>query len=379
MDESIRVHIWSCLPKEDKQELIGTVINITAEDQRGFSFVYFANMLEHILATPSLIAGNLETILQEVEFYANGGFWNELHGLLAGRVDHSDRRIQAISVIGEAICLRRFGHLEAAAGLLDTHSLDSQLLGRFRYYYAFLKAYISHLQGHYNEALDTYTALLDEMTLIKSTLPFHIYLQAALKQADLLYLKGRFDEANQRVDRILEAKLSPTDQVEALRIKGHICRFKQQFAKARLLYDAAYAMIRDSSLLAEQGKLYTNLIEANCFDQPQEALRYLEKTIDYNHDNDIELVKCYAAAAIAFGLQGDLKQADDYLRLSFEKVQLSGYQAGQVFAVAAKAMIAHVRHDPVVFSESLAELDELTQRLDVYQFVPDMIREQCAE
>ena len=379
LDESIRELIWRYLSVEEKRELISGVLTLTSNDVRGQFFTYFANILELIIADPSLIADRYEDILMQVEAYGNGGYWNELHGILASHTEDSRRQIAVIAIIGEAICLRRYGRLHDADVLLSNHPLQQQELGHFYYYYRYLRAQIRHLLGHYNEAIKAYKEILDEMTLIKSTLDNHIYVQTALKHADLLYLKGQFDEALKHVDHLLDQQLTPFDQVEVLRIKGHVYRFQLKFAKARLIYSSAMDLVHDSKMTASIGKLLTNYIEVNCIDQPQQALKYYVQAIETNHDNDVELCKCYAAAAVAYIYNGDSKQALENARLSLDKAVLSGYQSGEIFAFGAYAIVHHMLGDPSACKSYLERLNEKVNQLGVYLFVIDIVKKLCTE
>jgi len=377
LDESIRDLIWRYLSKEEKGELIEGVLSLTAKDTRGQFFTYFANVLELTIAAPALIVGRYENILMQVESYGNGGFWNELHGLLANHINDDNPQVASIAIVGEAICLRRFGMLNEADKLLENNPLSQQLLGHFYYYYRFFCTYIRHLLGNYNEAIKGYGALLEEMSLIKSTLDNHIYVQVALKHADLLYLKGRFEEAMSLVDHILEQQLSPVDQVEALRIKGHIFRFQMKFSQARLIYSSAMDLVRDSKMIASTGKLLTNYMEVNCLDQPEQTLNYYVDAIDANHDNDVELCKCYAAAAIAYANKGDIQQALDNAKLSLDKALLSGYQSGEIFAFSAYTYVFQKKGDNSAMLEYQKRLREKVIKLQVYSFVTDLVDRIC--
>lgn len=377
LDESIRELIWRYLSVEEKKELIDGVLTLTSKDIRGQFFTYFANTLELIIAMPTLIANRQEDVLTQVEVYGNGGFWNELHGILASHTEDNNRQVSTIAVIGEAICLRRYGRLHDADVLLNNHPLQRQELGHFYYYYKYLCAQIRHLLGYYDEAIASYGALLDEMMLIKSTLDFHVFVQTALKHADLLYLKGQFDESLTRIDNLLNQQLSLIDQVEALRIKGHIYRFKQQYSKARLIYTSAMELVSDSKMTASVGKLLTNYIEVNCFDQPENALKYYVQAIETNHDNDIELCKCYAAAAIAYANNDEFGQALDNARLSLDKALLSGYQSGEVFAFAAYSCVNYMMGDDSAMKQHLQLLREKVNQLGVYSFVVDIVEQLC--
>ena len=57
-----------------------------------------------------------------------------------------------------------------------------------------------------------------------------------MKYADILFLKGRFKESLELVQKLLtDHKLGIGDQIELLRIKGHIYRFQQEYKSAEII------------------------------------------------------------------------------------------------------------------------------------------------
>ena len=376
LDESIRSHIWNCMPRQEKTDLITNVLSITAEDSKGQNFVHFANTIELLLREPALIPPVWDTLLAQTELYANGGYWNEMHGLLSQHITHPDTHISTIAVISEIICQRRFGNLRQAETLINSHPIDLNTLGTFAYNYRYLCTYIQHLLGNYEQAIKSYASLIEEMELIRVTLPPHVYIQTALKYADLLYLKGHFEEALQQVDQLLTANPTAADKVEALRIKGHIYRFSKQYAKARVVYSSAMDLIRDSRMAAYTGKLLTNFTEANCFEQPEQALIYFQQAAEANKDNSIELGKCYAAASIAYSQLGKTQEAFDYAQKAHQQAQNSGYQAGHIFALAAQHLAQLTTGNTQAAAQTRQELEQLVNKLGVYPFINQFITPQ---
>lgn len=371
LDESIRTHLWTCLSVQEKRELIQFIVEITNLDSNGQYFMYFANAMEIILRENGLIVPVWQLLPQQIEKYANGGFWNELHGLLSQHINNCNIYIHTLAVISEIICLRRYGKLREAAKLIDTYQIDTQLLGSFIYQYRFLCVHIRHLLGQYDEALHGYASLLEEMSLVRATLPSHIYTLTALKYADILFLKGRFNEALQQVDEILEKPIDDADKLEALRIKGHIYRFNKQYTKARVIYSSAMNLVQGSSMPAYIGKLLTNHMEVNCFDQPQKTLELFERAIEANRDNNIELGKCYAAASIAQTETGNTDLAMKYAHHSRELAKSSGYQSGELFALAAQHHALLVIGDNYAATKIREQAVELFDKIKVYQFIID--------
>lgn len=64
-----------------------------------------------------------------------------------------------------------------------------------------------------------------------------------MKYADILFLIGRFKESLELVQKLeINHKLGIGDQIELLRIKGHIYRFQQECKSAEIIYRSALEM-----------------------------------------------------------------------------------------------------------------------------------------
>lgn len=388
LDESIRFHVWKYLPQHTKKSLFEALVDATMDDANGSSFVYFANAIEHFVADASLIGQSLTAMLNRIEFYANGGYWSQLHGLLKGFVDSEDASLRTLAVFSEVICLRRYGRLNDALALMERNPYDALLLSDQVYYYRYLRVQLRHLLGDYNYALGAYKSLVEEAKLVTNVIPPHIYNQILLKYADLLFLKGQFDEAMGIVDeKLAEEGVAAVDQMELMRIKGHIYRFQRQFDKARLIYASALKIANNWSMKAMKGKLLTNLVECDCWTAPADALKILDEVLEINADNDVELCKCHSAAAIAYANLGQFDLAFLNVEKSRQRAEVSGYQAGMAFSLMARYVVmkrleAHPelihtetlgQQQSLSSSEAMFKLREIVTRLDVYQFLIDMV------
>ena len=388
LDESIRFHVWKYLPQHTRQNLSETLVNATIDDTKGTCFPYFANAIEHIVTDATLVGQSLGAILDRIEFYANGGFWSQMHGLLKAYVESEDVSLRTMAVFSETICLRRYGRLNDAVALIEKNPSSELLLGNQVYYYRYLYVQLRHLLGDYNYALDAYKNLVEEAKLVSNVIPSHIYTQILLKYADLLFLKGHFDEAMKIVDeKLSEEGVAAVDQMELMRIKGHIFRFQKQFAKARLIYASALKVAEKWSTHAMKGKLLTNLMECDCWTAPTEALKTMDEALETNMDNDIELCKCHAAAAIAYAFLGQSDLAFLNVEKSRQKAEVSGYKAGMAFSIMARCIALKeleslpassnteaAKQQPWSFLEAMSELKETITKLDVYHFLIDMVK-----
>jgi tetratricopeptide (TPR) repeat protein len=220
--------------------------------------------------------------------------------------------------------------------------------------------------------MDAYAQLIREMDLIRSLIPDHIYLAPCMKYADLMFLKGRFDEALALVHKLLaENTLTVGDQIELLRIKGHIYRFQQQYADAELIYRSALRVAEKSNMKAYTGKLYTNLAEATCVRKPAEALEWYEKAREANTaaENAIELGKAYAAASTAYTALGQIEDAVSCGDMAVQEAEKSGYLSGQAFGLAVLCYAYRKAGDAEKANEALERLRAIIGKIGVYRYV----------
>ena len=370
VDESVRLHIHAQNTKNKKKEVTEQML-LCAKNRKGSSaFPYFAMVLEIFKENPEYLNSLIQQVLEMTEYYSSAGFWNELHNILSDYIQNENDDIKTLAVFEELLFLRRIGNLKEAEKLAKRIPLNKDKMGEWFYFYRYLVVQIDHLRGYYDESLLGYQKLLKEMDLIKTCISAHIYNQICMKYADLLFLKGNFEESMKMVDDILNKNGTLlVEQVELLRIKGHIYRFQNNFQEARLIYEAALALVTDHGLRAYEGKLATNMTETLCMLSPQDALYWFEKSEKENRKsgNDIELGKAQAAVSVAYTKIGMIDEAITHAKMAVITAEKTGYRAGKVFALAALCYAYGEGEQSTAETYSL--LKELVDEINVYHYI----------
>ncbi|MGN0650487.1 MAG: hypothetical protein ACI4KM_08635 [Oscillospiraceae bacterium] len=378
VDESVRLHQRARVGHEKAAEILGNILACLMEASEGQYYQHLSLVIETACDWPDVLDSIEERCIEAIEYYANVGFWGELHTLLSGCVDNENERLRTLATVEELIYLRRTGRLKEAEQLADTHPLSKEILGNWYYMYRFICTQIKHLLGNYDESLNSYRALIEEMDLIRPLIPNHIYIAPCMKYADILFLKGRFDESLERVQKLeAENALNPGDRIELLRIKGHIYRFQKEYKSAELIYRCALKLAEDHGLRAYCGKLYTNMAEALCVVSPEEALEWFNKAREENlsTENDIELGKALAAASAAYTTLGSLDEGVMFAKQAVSTAEKTGYLSGQAFGLAV-LYYALKQSDRIEEAEhAKASLCQIIERIGVYRYLSERVAE----
>lgn len=376
VDESVRLHQRARIDHGKAAEILGDILACLMESPEGRYYQHLSLVIETACDWPEVLEGIGERCLEAVEYYANVGFWGELHALLAAYTESENKRLRALAVVEELIYLRRTGRLKDAARLSATHPLEQETLGTWFYMYRFIQTQIQHLLGNYDESINSYRALIEEMDLIRPLIPDHIYIAPCMKYADILFLKGRFDESLDRVQKLLaEHTLSLGDQIELLRIKGHIYRFQQKYHAAELIYRSALKLAEDHGLRAYCGKLYTNMAEALCVVAPEEALNWFHKAREENLSagNDIELGKALSAASAAYTKLGKYDDAVMLAKQAISTAEKTGYLSGQAFGLTVLYYALKESSRDEAAGEAKARLSQIVNQIGVYKYLLDRV------
>lgn len=376
VDESVRLHQRARIDHNKAAEILGNVLECLMASPEGRFFHHLSLVIETACDWPEILDGIGESCLEAVEYYANIGFWGELHGLLSEHTQSENERLRALAVVAELIYLRRTGRLKEAEQLSAGQPLKKDVLGVWYYMYRYIQTQISHLLGHYDESISAYHELIVEMDLIRPLIPDHIYMAPCMKYADILFLKGRFSESLELVQKLLtENALSVGDQIELLRIKGHIYRFQQNYKEAELIYRSALGLAEEHGLRAYCGKLYTNMVEALCVMEPEEALEWFDRAREENNSagNDIELGKALAAVSAAYTKQGKYDDGIMYAKQAIAAAEKTGYLSGQAFgltvlyyALSESARIGEAE-------EAKTRLGQIVGQIGVYKYLLERV------
>lgn len=386
IDESVRSHLSEQLSNEMVADVLSIMLSYIKREANGKAFAYFASVLSTISQNPSCLIGLNEAIVEQIDFYGNSGFWLEEKRITEGFVDSENANLQAIAVMSEIVYLRRTSSLKDEEDFINAHPLCEESLGHYYFMYAYYKIQCRHLQGFYDEALSEYKNLLDKMNLIRNTIPVHIYNTVCMKYADLLFLKGEFNESMRITEDLLEKTNLPLiDQIELMRIKGHIFRFQGHFSEALLIYTTALKLVQQQKLDAYIGKMLTNMTEANAFIAPSEALVYFEqaKQVNEKNGNLIELSKAYSAASVAYACMATSDNANveqcvysalTHANQAISLAKQSGYRSGEAFALVGIALAHKHAQNYQEYEIAVRKLGELVEELNVYKYLVNLVK-----
>ncbi len=372
VDESVRLHQRDTIGIQKIQSVLGSMLECVLENPKGEYYTHLALVLETVCDKPILLEKLLEPCVEAVEIYADMGFWDEIHGQLSPGINSRNERLKALSTVGEVLYMRRVGKLHEALELIESNSFDESVLGVWHYMYDYHRIQLRHLLGHYDESLQSYAALRNEMELIRPMIPDHIFRAPCMKYADLLFLKGHFSESMEQVQSLLaEKNIEISDEIELLRIKGHIFRFQEQYAESELIYRSALNLAEKHRLTAFIGKLYTNMTEVLCVRDPATALEWFKKADSLHRpaENRIELGKALAAASAAYSMIGEFQKGINYGLEAVDAAERTGYLSGKAFGLAALCYAYIQANDETLYQKSLAELRDIIEHIGVYQYV----------
>ncbi len=382
IDKSVRAHQASLLSDERIANILNSIIEMITDHPQGKNFRYLDSVLSAIELKPEIAGLIINKLCYVIELFGTAGYWNELHCRLAKYIDSENEALKAIAVYAEIIYLRRQGNLKKEQEFIEAHVLDEKLLGLSYFMYRYFVIQNIHLQGHYDEAMNSYNELISKMNLLKHIVPVHTYTTVCMKYADLMFLKGRFSDSLKYVEELLsEPDISTADLLELMRIKGHIARFNQKYNDAGIIYTAALKIAEDNSLNSFIGKLYVNLAETLCVTDPGKALEWFSKAKELNEllENRIELCKVYTAASVAYTNLGDYTESARYAGKAKEYADITGYRSGKAFALIALYYVYTKTNDAQSRKDTYNELNTLINELDVYRFLLDRVNAYEAE
>ena len=372
IDKSIRLHIEENMPLKWKQTLLRDLLETLLEKRDGRKFPYFFCAVESVKSHPEYLTNCRELFFDAADYFATAGYWNELRLVLSSALESDQQELSTLAAFVELIWLRRTGNLAAAAEFVQTHPLSRDAMGSWYYMYRFLTIHVHHLMGEYDQSILAYKDLLAEMDLVRPLIPLHIYNSVTMKYADLLFLRGQFDDSLKLVDTMLENPSTPIeDMVELLRIKGHIFRFRRQYEQATIIYDTALKLVVDHELRSHEGKLFTNLTEVSCLVEPEVSIEWYRKAMDRNLQmgNEIEVGKAQAAGSVAMTTLGNIAEGLHLAKTAIATAEVTGYRSGKAFGLAALAYAQKQAGQKKAMAQTLAALSELLEQLHVYSYI----------
>ncbi len=376
IDKSIITHQASLLSNERIVSILNCIIEMIADNPKGKNFLYLDSVLDTVRQKPDIAEMIVDRLCYVIELFGTAGYWKELHSRLAGYIDCENEYLKSIAVYAEIIYLRRLGNLKEEQKFIEAHVLDEDHIGLSYYMYRYFVIQNIHLQGRYDEAMNSYKDLITRMNLIKQLIPAHTYTTVCMKYADLMFLKGEFADSLAYVEGLLsESDISIPDILELMRIKGHIARFEQKYMDAEIIYTAALKIAEDNGLTSFKGKLYVNLAETLCVTNPQKALEWFSLAKDVNEqlENGIELCKAYTAASVAYTNMDNTAESVNYDNKAIEYADTTGYRSGKAFALIALYYAYAKDNDSRSRKQTYGKLSSLIKELGVYSFLLDRI------
>ena len=371
MDRGVRTHLLDSMDIKRKSEIANSILNCILENAHSEYCRYFCYLIADMIKDPDYDESLSEKMISACDLFTSRGYWPQLHKILTICCDDSNDMLRTIAVFEEALWYRRTGKLQQGIEFMDANFANRELLGDWEYYYRYLYLQNKHLLGKYDEALDGYKKLLDEMRPVRKIIPSHIWNTIAMKYADVLFLKGQFDESREIVNDLLNGDdCSIEDRIELMRIIGHIDRFNGNYDDAYSIYSKALELAKKDNMVAFCGKLYTNMVETCCFISPQDAMEWFKKgeEIFIDTGNLIELGKAQAGLSIAYTSLKDVENAIDYAKQSIETASKTGYLAGKAFGLKA-LYLAEKEVDSNEAEKVFEELTNLVELIGVYRYI----------
>jgi tetratricopeptide (TPR) repeat protein len=354
--------------------------------------LFFLNKNRTILSTElhlryhSQISRDLDDINYSKDFIKNyldiglniisEGYWIEMCEMYKEilEIDYIKRNLSNIKTsmyFLYSLSIRRTGSVKKAYRIISCiNKKNRKTLGQnYSLSIIFHKTNYIRILGKYDKAFENYSFLIKKG---KDVLSFSEYLKIRRQYADILFLKGNFQEALEVIDDITKnSSFNSINSVEAYRIKGHLFRFNLDYIKAIDIYNTVKDISIEKSWYGLLGKSYTNLVESYSWIDPQASIRYGKYSIKLNEnlESNIELGKTYSALVIAHLLLGNKKKAVKCYKKSIKLHNISGYKSGLLFAELSKYFIHFSLRDLKKSKKQIEAIQFLIKKLKVYEFL----------
>ena len=373
--EVVRSYIVETLDKNLRDKVIKDTLTFFSVDKDKHKIEllkrYFGQILSLTNLLSSLDVPDVENILSIGFYLIDNGLWMEV-GEAINRVPEetklkSELLRNGLNVL-YGVYLRRIGKLEEAYEILSCVNYDS--LGRYKILAEFHKANVVRLLGNYTKAEKLYENLAKEVSE-KRNEKGKEFVKINRQWADLLFLRGKFKKSIGVLEDLLKRTEDELEKAETLRIVGHVYRFNMMIDDAEKFYRKSMGVADRLDVVGLKGKLYTNLTETLCWKNPNEAIKWGEKSLKLNKKlkSQIEVGKTLTALSIAHLMQGDVERAERLAEES-ERIQSEvGYMSGVLFAKVAKAFIQIRKGNSNLLVKEKEQIDSRIESLQVYGFL----------
>ena len=311
---------------------------------------------------------SVEALVDAGYLLYDAGHWDQLASLTdATAATVEDHPVAVACEFLAALAARRVVGVDPALARLEGIVPRAPALGRHARSVELEVAYLRELSGDYASARTAFRAL-DEGIGKRFDPTDRTHLRTRLWHADMLTMDGELVTAARLLQDAYEAlgPRVPLDWAELVRHRGHAFRFSFALERADELYREALESAQCVPALL--GKLQTNLAEAACWSQPQQALAEADLAIALNSDlrSRIELAKCEAARAIALAKLEDLPGARAAVSAAVEHATAVGYKAGVAFALQAAAIAEGIAGDRKGLLAAFERLRRAVEELGTY-------------
>lgn len=271
-----------------------------------------------------------------------------------------------------AVSLRKQGELTDAIDLY-TEVLNSDIKPNYwRPLVEYYAAHSQHLTGKYNQALTHYQKIVEEGKYDTNLIVKHAHKLAYRQLTDIFMLQGKFQQAIQNFNKLLNNDDDIIWRLELLRFKGYVYRFNFMLNDAEKIYAQALKLSKEHYAEGMQGKILTNLAETLCWKSPNKAVSFADESIELNDDlnSPIEVGKALAAKSIALTNLNQYHEALNFAEQAISMQKNNGYLSGIVFGLQAKAIAEFKLNDMESFEHSYTSMQHLINKIDgCYQFL----------
>lgn len=381
IDSSVKLHIFEGKLNEDVSGICTVLRNyltekITIEQN---NYIHYFNQLIYLYGKKDRTMDSVETesIVYMIARLIDRGNWISIEKNI-NQANKSNPHFSPIFNYFNILWLRRTGKIKEAKIFYEQKretGFDSSIYGKMKSSYEMIYVQTLHLMGNYEIAMEKYSEMISNYELFgASAIELRTVYLAKIKYADILFLKGSFNQSMNLVNQFDLNKLVESEiKMEVLRVKAHIYRFNYMFDQAIKIY--SYILENESSKdIKILGNIYTNLAESYALVDPEQALAYSEKSLEINTaiQSAVEIGKTYAARAIAFGRLNQIEKGIEEANKAIDTQVMTGYKAGVLFGKIAKLFLEFSYNQSELTQEKkklIIEINEIISEIKVYSYL----------